>query len=103
MARILAVVCLVVGVWVSSARAESESRVWSDASGKFKIEAKLLEVKNGKAVLLKADGKKVEIPVNKLSPADQKHIEEADNPFNTPAPPTQIGRASCRERVCAIV
>ena len=87
MARILGMVILAVLVCCSTARSESESRQWSDATGKFKIEAKLLEVKGGKAILLKADGKKVEVPVDKLSAADQKYIEDNDDPFKAPATP----------------
>lgn len=103
MARFFAAVCCLVLVCGSHALAESESRLWSDASGKFKIEAKLLEVKNGKAVLLKADGKKVEIPVTKLSDADQKHIAESENPFDapagTPAPaPAPVGTAPTKAK-----
>ena len=87
MARILPVVLITVLSLASSLQAESESRQWSDATGKFKIDAKLIEIKNGKAVLMKADGKKVEIPVEKLSTADQKHLEESANPFETSSTP----------------
>ena len=49
-----------------------ETRTWSDKTGKFKIEADFIELKDGKVALKKADGKRVEIPVDKLSEEDKK-------------------------------
>jgi hypothetical protein len=77
-----------------------EKRTWSDKTGKYKIEGKLKAIEDGKAVLLKSDGKEVRIDVKKLSDADQKYIEahppeDGDNPFEssdtkTPSPmPTE--------------
>jgi CubicO group peptidase (beta-lactamase class C family) len=55
----------------------SLARTWSDASGKFTIEAELVEVKDGQVVLRKADGSEIKLPVSKLSAADRKHLESA--------------------------
>jgi hypothetical protein len=70
--------------------AGSKSRSWTDITGKHRIEAAFVEIKDGKAVLKKADGSTVGIPLDKLSAADRKAAEKlaeelaADNPF-TPA------------------
>jgi thiol-disulfide isomerase/thioredoxin len=55
--------------------AGSQTRTWSDTTGKFSIEAEFVEVKAGKAVLKKADGSEVEVPLTKLSQADRDFIE----------------------------
>jgi hypothetical protein len=51
-------------------------RTWSDASGKFKIEARLLRVEDGKVVLSRTDDKEVSVPIDKLSEADQKYVTD---------------------------
>ncbi len=52
-----------------------ETRTWTDRSGKFSIEAELVEVKEGQAVLQKADGKSVAVSLEMLSAADQKLLK----------------------------
>jgi hypothetical protein len=63
----------------------ARGREWSDASGKFKIEAELIAVRNGKAILEKPDGSVITVPVDKLSAADQAFLKAKDAP--QPAPP----------------
>ena len=46
-------------------------RTWTDTTGKFKIEAELVRVADGKVELKKADGTVVSVPLDKLSAADQ--------------------------------
>jgi hypothetical protein len=58
-----------------------DMREWSDATGKFKVTASLIEVKDGTAILKAKDGKTLKIPVAKLSAADQSFLAEGDNPF----------------------
>lgn len=61
-----------------------ETRTWSDATGRFKIEAKYVSQENGKLKLLRADGRTVEIELSKLSAADQEYVKELEsNPFRT--------------------
>lgn len=50
-------------------------RTWSDASGKFRIEANLKNATETEVQLLKSDGKIVTVPVDKLSPSDQAFID----------------------------
>ncbi len=64
----------------------AELRTWTDATGKFKIQAKFLSEKDGTVTLEQTDGTELEIELKALSPADQKAIadlrkEAADNPF----------------------
>lgn len=49
-----------------------ESRTWTDASGKFKIEAVFSEIKDGKVHLKKADDSTIKIALEKLSASDQR-------------------------------
>lgn len=56
-------------------------RKWSDASGRFSITAKLLEVSDGVAFLEDEQGKTLKIPVDRLSKADQDFINAGENPF----------------------
>lgn len=72
----------------SSAEGTGEFRTWRDASGKFSIEATLLSIEDGKAVLQKKDGKTTRVAIEKLSSSDKKYIKEhaeelkkAENPF----------------------
>lgn len=51
-------------------------RTWTDVTGRHKIEAKLIEVKQGWALLERSDGEKVSLPLEKLSPADRKLLED---------------------------
>jgi len=60
------------GADVPAATATSKGpRTWTDATGKFKIEAELVRVADGKVELKKADGTVVSVPLDKLSAADQ--------------------------------
>jgi hypothetical protein len=53
-------------------------RVWTDSTGKFQIEAKLVGVEGGKAKLAKPDGTVIHVPIDKLSEADRKFIESSE-------------------------
>lgn len=65
----------------------SKLRIWTDASGKFTISAKLLSNKNGKVELEKEDGRVITLPANKLSEPDLAYLKEVEaesdeeNPF----------------------
>jgi uncharacterized protein (TIGR03067 family) len=49
-------------------------RKWADGTGKFSVEAKLVEVKDGSVHLKRQDGKVIAVPLEKLSEVDQKHV-----------------------------
>lgn len=59
-------------------------RTWSDASGKFQIEAQLTFASADEVQLTQANGKIVKIPVEKLSPSDQEFVRRFLNAEQTP-------------------
>jgi len=79
----------VVAAWLAVAAGE-EMRTWSDSSGKFKIKATFLELRNEKVILEKDDGSQVAIPLDKLSVADQaavaRMMAEEASPFQPMKP-----------------
>ena len=54
----------------------AEERTWTDKTGKFKVSAELVEVQDGKALLRRADGKEISVPLERLSDADQQFVKE---------------------------
>jgi hypothetical protein len=68
---------------------QHESRLWSDATGGFKVDAVFMGVDNDKVKLRRADGKEVSVPIARLSSVDQEYIKKIadaiknlDNPFD---------------------
>jgi uncharacterized protein involved in exopolysaccharide biosynthesis len=53
-------------------------RTWTDATGRFSVEAVLVEVKDGKAMLRRADGHVIAVPVANLSEADRDYLSSLD-------------------------
>ena len=51
-------------------------RKWSDKTGAYKEDAIFLRVEGANAVLQRKDKKEVKVPISRLSPEDQKVIEE---------------------------
>jgi CubicO group peptidase (beta-lactamase class C family) len=70
----------------------ASGRKWSDASGKFSVEAELVQVKDGKAILKTVDGARVTVPVARLSAADRAYLKSGDDSPATPgvAPDAKI-------------
>ena len=56
----------------------SEKRMWTDATGKFKVEAKLSSRTSTQVTLVKEDGKEITLSIDKLSIADKNWLK--DNP-----------------------
>jgi S1-C subfamily serine protease len=50
-------------------------RTWSDASGKYKVEAKMLKIEDQNVVLEKKDGSTVNVPIEKLCDEDKRLID----------------------------
>lgn len=50
----------------------SKKRIWNDATGDFSLEGEFVELKNGKVVIKKTDGKVISIALDKLSKEDQE-------------------------------
>ncbi|GEM_PF-1611048 len=60
------------------AMATDAFRDWTDATGQYHIEAKLVATKDGWVLLETKDGKKISLPISKLSAADQAVVEKSD-------------------------
>src|SRR5688572_7131316 len=76
--------CVFVGVMLSCCAevlAADEFRQWSDATGRFKVQATLVEVADGDVLLKNEAGKTLRIPIDRLSAADQEFLNAGDNPF----------------------
>ena len=50
------------------------NRVWTDSTGRFKVEARLKGVNQGKAILEKSDGSVFEISLDRLSSSDRAYL-----------------------------
>lgn len=74
----------VVSLAVDEVRPLKAMRTWSDSSGKFTIEAALVEVRDGQASLRRADGQTIRIPLARLSAADQELLKLAAPEAATP-------------------
>jgi len=55
---------------------QPQFRTWTSSSGKFSVDALLIRIKNGVAHLKKKDGKVIQVPLTKLSPADRKFVTQ---------------------------
>ncbi|MHB8898430.1 MAG: SHD1 domain-containing protein [Thermoguttaceae bacterium] len=71
----------------------SVAREWADATGQFKTEAELVKVEGDKVLLKKqSDGATIQVPIARLSPADQAYLKSLDAPqaadVTTAAAPT---------------
>ena len=64
---------------VEGVPAATGPRTWSDTTGKFRIEAELVSVEDGKVNLKKKDGEVVSVPLAKLSKADQEFVAKAES------------------------
>lgn len=86
MIRVL-IASLCIAILLSTNVVADDLRTWTDATGKFKIEAKFVAIENNMVVLEKADGSRINIELVKLSGADQKEARRLqttkmeDNPF----------------------
>jgi len=54
---------------------QMSARTWSDASGKFSIEAEFVDLIGDEVLLKKADGSAITVAVSRLSLADRRYIE----------------------------
>lgn len=79
-----------------------ESRVWTDASGKFQLEARLVKVVMNVAYLEREDGRVVQVPIGLLSDADRVYLVPMarpaalaePEPSDVPAPEGQPGASA---------
>lgn len=57
--------------------ASDRVRTWTDATGKFNIQAELIDYDGKKITLKKSDGSELSLPVARLSKADRKYADDA--------------------------
>ena len=77
--RRLSAVGILLGTIVVAASAEV--RTWNDSTGKFSVSAELVEVQGDTALLRRADGKELKVPLEKLCDADRAFLKaHAANP-----------------------
>lgn len=64
---------------------EASLRLWSDASGRFKVRASLQRQDATTVVLHTEDGRSIQVPIERLSQEDRDHLQSlrapSDNPF----------------------
>lgn len=77
--------CALLAFAAVSSAADPAPRTWSDTTGRFKIKATFVSLKDNVVTLKQENGKEVEIPLRKLNAADQAvaklAAESADSPF----------------------
>ena len=86
----------IVALTLVSAVSAALARTWTDTSGKFSIEAELVQVEEGKVQLRKPDGSLVTVPLAKLSDGDRRYLESREKavPAAPAAPRFGEGSAS---------
>ncbi|NMC21912.1 MAG: hypothetical protein GYA33_16015, partial [Thermogutta sp.] len=90
---ILGILAVSAAVFTATPRAAAQSaddfRTWTDASGRFKVEAKFSAREGDTVILEKRDGSKLRIALDKLSVADREVVQQLPeaNPFE-PAEPS---------------
>lgn len=70
-----------------SLAAGSQMRQWSDSTGSFKVEAKFQRVEGESVVLLRKDGKRLEVPYARLGSEDQKLVDTLKEKTNSDRKP----------------
>ncbi|NND99737.1 MAG: hypothetical protein HKN47_20655 [Pirellulaceae bacterium] len=60
------------------ASAKNPSRIWVDATGRYSVEAALVEHTDEKVVLVRQDGGKLTMPLDGLSKKDREYVEQYD-------------------------
>jgi hypothetical protein len=78
------VALLFAGLTVVSAAWADEYRTWTDSTGVHTLRAKFESLEDGKAILVREDGQRQKIAIEKLSKADQEFIaKQGSNPFES--------------------
>ncbi len=80
------------------------ARKWMDSTGKYSVEAELVEVQGDKVVLKKSTGSVITMPVARLSKADQEYLQSLAKPGPKPpgdSPATQPAVVPRDEKLAA--
>jgi len=70
------VVAFVAACYAASSIASAEVRKWTARAGNFSTEAELVDVSGGNVVLKKRDGNTITVPLDRLSLADVRYVED---------------------------
>jgi len=76
--------------------AADKLRTWKDASGKFEVTAKLVEVDDKGVRLRDAEGKEIVVPLEKLSRADRAFLKQVKHDSDQPMRDVQPDRDAPR-------
>ena len=58
-------------------------RIWTDNTGDFKINGRLIAILDGKVRILKETGRTTTVPVNRLSETDREYVDEVIGRYGT--------------------
>jgi len=67
---------------------EALARKWTDSTGRFSVEAEFVEFVGGQVALKKTDGELIRLPLERLSEADQQHVQSLTAPAAVSQPPS---------------
>ena len=72
-----------IGLLLATVARAEELRKWTDSTGQFELQAKFISVEDGVVSLVREDGSKMSIALDKLSKADQEYVAsvKSANPF----------------------
>jgi hypothetical protein len=101
--NVLAILCLtfLLGFCVPNA----QTRMWTDKSGKYSIDAEFIGLTDGQVTLKCSDGKTVRLALENLSKADQEQVRQltsstpkakTDSPIQSVRPATKTAVASAK-------
>lgn len=76
----------------------AHARTWKDRTGKHEIEAEFVELRDGKVVLKKSDGKQIAVLLKQLSDEDQQFVQKQGS---APAAGSQTNASPVRVEVVA--
>lgn len=76
--RLFALAALALGVVGLLAESAAEARVWTDASGRYTLEAELVAFNERSVVLQRADHELVAFPLDELSEQDREYLASAE-------------------------
>lgn len=78
---LIGIVLIQLALVAKDAQAAEPLRVWTDDSASFKVAAKFVSVSDDRSsvALQLADGRLVDVPLNRLSAEDHKYVEQLQN------------------------
>ena len=78
--RRIVLVFVILIVASAAVGADAPLRQWSDRTGQFSVQARLVEQDRDSVTLVTADEQRIEVPLEKLCDADRAYLTEAASP-----------------------